>query len=100
MSVGYPAAKRQLPLGALVANHHGSAGLICSSVFVKIVFTWQKPASAVYEAWNTSTNCSTAALSLRYLPIVLLLLQYSARFLLLKIALAWRFTCISISSST
>ena len=68
--------------------------------FVKIAFTWLNPASAMYEVKNARKNCSAAAVSLGYLEAVLILPQYSARFLLLNNVLALRSTCISIRSSS
>ena len=63
------------------------------------MFTWLKPASAMYDVGNASKNGSAAALSLTYIVAVLILLQYLARFLLLNSALASSSTFISISSS-
>ena len=65
---------------AIVENHHGSAGLICSSGLL----IWLRVASAMYEVSNGSKKGSAAAMSLRYLVAVLILLQYYAILLLNK----------------
>ena len=57
---------------------------------VKIAVKRLIPASTMHEVGNASKKGSSAALSLGYLVTVLVLLQYSLRFLLLKTALAKR----------
>ena len=48
--------------------------------FVKIAFTWVKPASAMYEVGNTGKKSSAAAVSLGYLVAVLILLIFGEVF--------------------
>ena len=64
-----------------------------------IAFTWLKPASTMYEVGNAGKKGSAAVLSLGYLLVVLILLQYSLKFLLLDNTFASKSACISISSS-
>ena len=68
--------------------------------FVKIAFTWLKPASVMYEVGNAMKSGLAAALRLGYLLSVLILLQCLVRFLLLNNALASRSTCILIRASS
>ena len=53
----------------------------------------------MYEVGNASKTGSAAALSMGYLVAVLILLQYSARLLLLNNALASTSTFFSLSSA-
>ena len=54
----------------------------------------------MHEVGDASKNGLAAAVNLESSVAVLILLQYSARFLLLNNALASRSTCISIGSSS
>ena len=62
--------------------------------FVKIAFTWLRPASAMHAVRNARKNGSAAAQSLGDLVAVVILLQNLLRFLLVNNALALRSTCI------